>query len=53
MSNASTIPAIQGKITVSVPLGRAFQVFTEKFDPDPAHASEIEVRFAPEGPGTP
>jgi uncharacterized protein YndB with AHSA1/START domain len=115
MSNASTVPDISGKITVSVPVEQAFQVFTSSFgtwwpreyhigqaemaeailepgeggrwyergtdgsecdwgrvlvweppqrlvvtwqingewqyDPDPGHASEIEVRFTAEGPG--
>jgi uncharacterized protein YndB with AHSA1/START domain len=115
MSSASTVPDISGKITVSVPVEQAFQVFTSsfgtwwpreyhigqaemaeaileprqggrwyergtdgsecdwgrvlvweppqrlvvtwqingqwQFDPDPGHASEIEVRFTAEGPG--
>ena len=115
MSSASTVPDISGKITVSVPVEQAFQVFTSsfgtwwpreyhigqaemaeaileprqggrwyergtdgsecdwgrvlvweppqrlvvtwqingqwQFDPDPEHASEIEVRFTAEGPG--
>jgi uncharacterized protein YndB with AHSA1/START domain len=114
MSDRSTIPAINGKTTVGVPIEKAFRVFTESFstwwpreyhigqaemavailepgeggrwyeqgvdgsecewgrvlawdpphrllvtwqingdwqyDPDPGHASEIEVRFTAEGP---
>src|ERR1700682_828651 len=114
MSDTSTIPAINGKTTVAVPIEKAFRVFTESFgtwwpsefhirqaemapailapgeggrwyergvdgsecewgrvlawepphrllvtwqingdwqyDPDPKHASEIEVRFTAEGP---
>jgi uncharacterized protein YndB with AHSA1/START domain len=114
MSTPATVPDIRGKITVGVPVERAFGVFTGSFgtwwprdyhigqaqmadailepraggrwyergedgsecdwgrvlawepphrlvvtwqingqwqyDPDPAHASEIEVRFSPDGP---
>ncbi|HYW25187.1 MAG TPA: SRPBCC family protein [Terriglobales bacterium] len=114
MSSTPTIPALQGNITVDVPIERAFRVFTEsidtwwpreyhigqaemaeaimepraggrwyergtdgsecdwgrvlawepphrlvvtwqingqwQFDPDPAHASEVEVRFVADGP---
>lgn len=114
MSNASTVPAIHGTITVRAPIDRAFRVFTDSFnswwpreyhigqaemaeailepreggrwyergtdgsecdwgrvlawqpphrlvvtwqingewqyDPDPAHASEVEVRFTEDGP---
>jgi uncharacterized protein YndB with AHSA1/START domain len=112
--SASTIPPLQGTVTVSVPVDHAFRVFTDsihtwwptqyhigqadmdrailepreggrwyekgvdgsecdwgrvlawepprrlvvtwqingqwQFDPDPEHASEIEVRFTPDGP---
>lgn len=115
MSNISTIPTLQGAVTVEAPLERAFRVFTEsfgtwwprqyhigqtemaeavleqrqggrwyergvdgsecdwgrvlawepphrvlvtwqingawQFDPDPEHASEIEVRFTADGAG--
>lgn len=114
MSSVPTVPDISGKVTVAVPIERAFQVFTARFgtwwpsdyhigsvdmadavleprvggrwyergvdgsecdwgtvlewepparlvvtwqingrwqyDPDPAHASEIEVRFIADGP---
>jgi len=105
MSETSTIPALNGRTTVGVPIEKAFRVFTNsfntwwprefhigqaemaeaileprdggrwderggvlawepphrllvtwqingewQFDPDPQHASEIEVRFIAEGP---
>jgi uncharacterized protein YndB with AHSA1/START domain len=115
MSTTPTIPAIQGTVTVAVPVAHAFRVFTDSFhtwwppayhigkadlakaviepgeggrwyeqgvdgsecdwgrvlawepphrlvltwqingrwqyDPDPDHASVIEIRFSPDGPG--
>jgi hypothetical protein len=57
MTPATPIPPITGTVTISVPIDRAFEVFTWQingswqFDPDPARASQIEARFAADGPG--
>lgn len=54
MSNASTVPDISGKITVSVPVEQAFQVFTSSFGtwwPREYHIGQAEMAEAILEPG--
>jgi uncharacterized protein YndB with AHSA1/START domain len=54
MSSSPTIPALQGTITVAVPVEQAFRVFTEKFNtwwPAEYHIGQAEVAEAVLEPG--
>jgi uncharacterized protein YndB with AHSA1/START domain len=49
MSTASTVPPLGGTVTVSVPIERAFQVFTASFNtwwPAQYHIGQVEIAEA-------